>query len=807
MTDMTNGTGSPDGDDVSGFAGFSPREAIGAVRRRWWIVLGVLVAIVGLALFRTLREARVYEASATVRIQPNRSAIAGVQSPYSSYDPRTDPLLSEQQVIKSQSVAERVADRLGLRLQISDNRRLTRVQLFGGVAPRVDSAARVAEYEVVLKPATYSFGSGGVIYGEVPYGTAVSGGGVTFTVPGRPEIDTDRVMLSVLPRASAAASVRGGIATKVVPQTNIVEIAYKGAEPVVVRDVANMVARLYAEYSAETQQATARGKSRVTQQARDSQAVSLQFAQNALRDFKERNQIGDVITERAALEVAIHQLESERQAADLEQVVYREMLGKLTQADTVDEDLRRLTGTDAVTKNSYIASLYTQWFTLEKEREELIAQRSLSLENADVQARNRLIARTKRDLQTASRQYLQGLQTRIRSLDSKILEQRGRLDRYPPLESEQSRLQANVLTAQTLFNTLQSQSQLSRIAESDDAGSVQLLDLATVPSFAISPNRRRAITYALAIGLLLGIGLALLLERLDDSVKSPDELRDRLGLPVLGLIPAINIAELSKAEEATPAVGRLATHADPRSPVAEAYRSLRTNLAFARANQALANQAISSLVVASPGPGDGKSTTAANLAITFAQQGQRVLLVDADMRRAVLDKTFNVPRTPGLTDCILGTINVADAASATQIPNLFVLPSGQFPPNPSELLGSPAMRAVLRDAKEAFDVVMFDSPPLLAVTDAAVLSTMVDGTILVVRTGVTAREAVKRALTQLRNVHARVFGGVLNDVNVRGGSYYGGYGHYYYAYYGSEANDTPPTGTGIVNRVKRLAGR
>jgi tyrosine-protein kinase Etk/Wzc len=360
-----------------------------------------------------------------------------------------------------------------------------------------------------------------------------------------------------------------------------------------------------------------------------------------------------------------------------------------------------------------------------------------------------------------------------------------------------------VLTAQTLFNTLQSQFQLNRIAESDDGGTVQLLDLATVPSFAISPNRRRAVTYALAVGLLLGIGLALLLERLDDTIKSPDELRDKMGLPVLGLIPAINIAELSKGEEATPAVGRLATHADPRSPVAEAYRSLRTNLAFARANQALANQAISSLVVASPGPGDGKSTTAANLAITFAQQGQRVLLVDADMRRAVLDKTFDVPRTPGLTDCILGTVNVADAARATQVPNLFVLPSGQFPPNPSELLGSPAMRAVLRDAKDAFDVVMFDSPPLLAVTDAAVLATIVDGTILVVRTNTTQREAARRALGQLRSVHGRVLGAVLNDIDTRAGAGYGGYGYYYYAYYGSEADGAR---AGIRGRLSRLLG-
>ena len=284
-------------------------------------------------------------------------------------------------------------------------------------------------------------------------------------------------------------------------------------------------------------------------------------------------------------------------------------------------------------------------------------------------------------------------------------------------------------------------------------------------------------------------------------MKSPDELRDKMDVTVVGMIPAIDTADAA-AGGSSPTIGRLVTHADPRSPVAEAYRSLRTNLAFARTTQP-----VQTIVVASPGPGDGKSTTAANLAITFAQQGQRTLLIDADMRRAVLDKTFAIQRTPGLTDVIIGTTALENAAQETQVPNLFVLPSGQFPPNPSELLGSPAMRETLRTAREQFDVVLFDSPPLLAVTDAAVLSTLVDGTILVVRTASTAREAVRRALGQLRAVHGRVLGAVLNDVDVHGKGYYGGYGYYYYSY----GPETHAHGNGrvegLVNRVRRLAGR
>jgi len=291
--------------------------------------------------------------------------------------------------------------------------------------------------------------------------------------------------------------------------------------------------------------------------------------------------------------------------------------------------------------------------------------------------------------------------------------------------------------------------------------------------------------------------VAVLLDRLDDSVRSPDEIAEQLNLPVLGMIPAIRPDEAERIPGSA-TMERLVTHANPRSPVAEAYRSLRTNLAFARARDDL-----KALVLTSPGPADGKSTTVANLAITFAQQGQRTLLVDADLRRAVLDKTFSVPRSPGLTEVIIGETTLAAAVNATAVPNLFVLGSGHLPPNPSELLGSAAMRAVLTEAKERFDVVLFDSPPLLAVTDAAVLATMVDGTVLVVRMGSTARQAVRRALAQLQAVRGRVLGSVMNDVDLRRSSYYGGYGYAYYAYYGSEANGNGH-GHGVMDRLRRI---
>jgi capsular exopolysaccharide synthesis family protein len=164
------------------------------------------------------------------------------------------------------------------------------------------------------------------------------------------------------------------------------------------------------------------------------------------------------------------------------------------------------------------------------------------------------------------------------------------------------------------------------------------------------------------------------------------------------------------------------------------------------------------------------------------------LLIDADLRRAVIDRTFDIPRSPGLTEFLVGSHTLESVARETDVPNLFILPSGHFPPNPSELLGSQQMRAGLEAATKAFDMVLIDSPPVLAVTDASVLSAHVDGTIIVVRLGVSAREAVSRSVSQLRVVNGRILGAVLNAVDFRSSAYHGGYGYYYQRFYGDESD-------------------
>ncbi len=292
----------------------------------------------------------------------------------------------------------------------------------------------------------------------------------------------------------------------------------------------------------------------------------------------------------------------------------------------------------------------------------------------------------------------------------------------------------------------------------------------------------------LILGLMLGFGAAVVVDGMNTSITRRDEVERVLQVPGLGVIPRFaanragraRVAKLignwnGKRRNGQRAEGLITVH-DARSSSAEAFRTLRTNLIFSQAVQTLRT-----IVVTSPSPGEGKTTTAANLAVSFAQQGMRVLIMDCDLRRARLHKVFRVNRSPGFTEYVLGQATLEEAVRSTDITGLYVMPSGPLPPNPSELLGGERMRKALTSLSEAYDMLMLDTPPLLAASDAAILSTLADGVVLVVRAGSTESEAGQQAVQQLSAVGARIVGAVLNDPDSKLPQYSGYYKYEYAA--------------------------
>ena len=280
----------------------------------------------------------------------------------------------------------------------------------------------------------------------------------------------------------------------------------------------------------------------------------------------------------------------------------------------------------------------------------------------------------------------------------------------------------------------------------------------------------------------MGVGLSFFLDSLDNSVKTVEDIEHNFELPVLGLIPAIHSdggknGRKNGGDEVARISATLVTKYTPRSHVSEAYRSLRTNIQFSRIDDPL-----KTVVISSAAPSEGKSTSAANLAITTALSGIRTLLVDADLRRPVIHSLFGLEREPGLSNLLAERLPLEKVVRPSGIENLSILTCGAIPPNPSELLGSQRMRDLIKLLSQQYDLVLFDSPPVITVTDTAVLSPQVDGLVLVVKSHTTDKRALTRAKTILSNLKANILGVVLNKIELSGLA--GSYDYYYhYNYY------------------------
>ncbi len=326
---------------------------------------------------------------------------------------------------------------------------------------------------------------------------------------------------------------------------------------------------------------------------------------------------------------------------------------------------------------------------------------------------------------------------------------------------------------------------------------IKISSRAQVPSSPIGPNRNRNIFVALLISLAAGIGLAFLLDFLDDSVKSSDDIGRHLGLPTLALIPHQNTVDKRKLARLNPKNGygsgsgkslALIALEDNRSAMAEAYRHLRTSLLFSSAGKPP-----QTILVTSSQPAEGKTTTAINSAVTLAQSGAAVVIIDCDLRRPRLHSHFGLDNVSGLTNYLSGDRNPANLIkTCEELPNLKVITSGPLPPNPAELLSSNEMKNLLQFLKGNYKHIVIDSPPAISFTDAAILSTVVDGVILVALAGKSSIQLMRRFKQRLGNIGARIYGVVLNGIKPDSVEYgYYGYGYTYDYYTPSEDDSTP----------------
>ena len=420
------------------------------------------------------------------------------------------------------------------------------------------------------------------------------------------------------------------------------------------------------------------------------------------------------------------------------------------------------------------------------------------------------IAQIKSSIAGQRKQIVSGLRSKFLAAqaEEKKLAEEMEQQKSQAFELSKSQVQYNVMQRELTTSREMLESVLKQIKETtltveSNSSNVSVVDYAVVPREPSFPDKRMVVLVGLMIGLAGALGVVFLLNYLDNTLRTPEDLQYYIKVPSLGVVPSFKLEphllpspqdglrgladSLAESNGALPPVKSSDSHLpvqflrDPQSLAAEAYRTIRTGILLSQAGEPPRT-----LLITSAQSSEGKTTSAVNLAASLASAGARVMIVDADLRRPSVAKQLNIDsRLPGLVEMLTGQCSYREVALKDAAPGISVIPSGKIPPNPAELLGSPQMASIIDNLAERYDYVIIDSPPILPVTDSVILSRFVDGVVMVVRGSATPRRVVADARQRLRAVGARMLGIILNDVDVSGGDYYY-YNRYYQAYHQEE---------------------
>ncbi|HEX6201367.1 MAG TPA: polysaccharide biosynthesis tyrosine autokinase [Thermoanaerobaculia bacterium] len=630
--------------------------------------------------------------------------------------------------------------------------------------------------------------------------------GLVETADGAPSADgegggEDRAALGAM-----ANRLRSGLSVEPIRETQLVRISYRAEEAEEAARIANGFARAFIAFSIRTRSETMTETSDVLAEQIQRFKDEVVDLEERLNRFSDQEQVLSFTPEGNVNLQRIEQLNGELMTAMRDRIDRHARYQELTAlpAESVAE---RGAGTVVAQLRNELASLereYQSRLEVYKEGAPEMQTRAAEIERVRRQLASTVGDEARRVRQAAYAEYQAALREE-QALADEIRRIKASMAAENPQAVEFSSLQVELKTRREMLDELlrrQSETVFATRLQTERSSNVRIIDEALVPASPTYPSLRADLTGGLAAGLLLGVGLGLLLQFLDRTLKSADELERVLGLPVLAVIPDLKQGGRAAyayreayggAEEGDPddtAVRRpgrlerkgggdeaaieLLPHHKPRLAVSEAYRSLRTALLLSSA------QELKVLAVTSVEAAEGKTATAANLAVVLAQLGRRVLLLDTDLRKPRLHKVFGVSNRAGLVT-YLTTGSDQGIVHRTEVGGLFVVPSGPIPPNPSELLASERMRELVERLRGSFDYVVFDTPPTLAVTDSTLVGSLADGVVLCVRSAQVDRRDATRALERLRMADVHVLGTVLNAHRAGGGSSRYAYEAYAYA--------------------------
>ena len=586
---------------------------------------------------------------------------------------------------------------------------------------------------------------------------------------------------------------RGNLRVALIPNTRIIEIHYNSTDPQLAANAVNTLAATYVEQNFKTKfESTMQASDWLSKQLVDLQ-MKVETSQEKLVRYQKEHEILGIDEKQNITTEKLDELNKEMTTAESDRM-QKEAVYRQTQSGDAEAVAAAIVAGGAGPGNggSLLDKLLEQQATLRIQVAELstqlgpaypkVAQLNSQLKEIDRQVQaetNKAVARLRGDYEAALQR-----ETMLRQSFEKQKQEANKLNESA---IEYSLLKRDVESNRTLYEGLLEKLKEAGVTAGLRSNNFRIINAARVPTAPSEPNIPRNLAFALVLGVITGVGLAFLLENMDNTVRTPEQAQAISALPSLGMIPLG-----SKSSNRGPAGTRLAltsskeavemvTQVRPQSQMAESYRALRTSLLLS--NLGAPPKVV---LVTSARPQEGKTTTSINTAIVLAQKGTRVLLVDADLRRPSVHKTLGMGPRSGLSNVLTGSATLQQTVTTSPVlPNLFILPAGSPPPNPAELLASSNMRDLLAELREQYDHIVIDTPPTLSVTDAVVLSPRADATILVIRSGQTTKQALRRSRDILTQVNAHVAGVLLNAVDLTSPDYYyyyeyqGKYGHYY----------------------------
>ncbi len=729
------------------------RDYLRVLIKRIWVVLGTLAIIFGATLIASLRATPIYDAVGSIAINKPDPILANIQNGNNNVDysdPTTD-LDTEVRILKSDLLA----------LQVISQLNLDKLPEFGGNGIKSSSSL---------------------------------------------ELTTDALQPDSARASALLGAFKGNLRVLLEPNTRIIDIHYRSPNKELAARVVNAVANTYIEQNFKTRfESTMQASDWLSRQLVDLQ-MKVETSQEKLVKYQKEHQILGIDDKQNITTEKLDELNKELTAAESARMekesVYRlAESGDTDSAASIAAGMANGEGKAFVATSGLLDKLQAQKADLKIQAAQLntqfgpaypkIAQLNNQLQEIDIQIQSEMKKATSR----LRGDYLAALQ-REQMLSAALEQQKQQENKMNESAIEYSFLKRDFETNRTLYEGLLQKLKEAGVTAGLRSNNIREVDIARTPGSPAEPNIPRNLGFAFVLGLTSGVGLAFLLEGIDNTVRTPEQAQAISGLASLGMIPmgsknsADNGSKRGLMVTGTKEPVELVTQSRPQSQMAESYRALRTSLLLTTLGAPP-----KTILITSALPREGKTTTSINTAVVLAQKGTRVLLIDADLRRPSIHKALGLGPRVGLSNVLTGGATLQQATVRSSVlPNLYILPAGTPPPNPAELMASAQMLDLLAELREQYDHVIVDTPPTLSVTDAVVLSTRVDAVVLVIRSAQTTKPALRRSRNILAQVNARVAGVLLNAVDLDSADYY-----YYYEYqgkYGQRYYDENMDGSG-----------